>query len=79
MVAKQPEHIESHFLDKQTHDTDKLQFIKPEQISVAHINLRFVPFSQALMSLEYAVGERKGLILNRQKLHRVMASFAYIF
>lgn len=62
-----------------THSVDNLQFLQSDRTSVVHTNLRFTPFSQALISLEYAVGERVSPSISRQKLQRVMSSFSYIF
>ncbi len=67
------------FSSVKTDPSDDLKFIQPEQTSVAHLNLRYIPFSQSLITLEYAVGEREGQNFSRQKLHRLMASLSYLF
>ncbi len=54
-------------------------FITKEKTETLHLNLRYVPLSQTLLTLEYIKGQKIQEGADLQSLDRIVASFSYIF
>jgi hypothetical protein len=63
----------------QSHADSNIVVTDVSNTKAFHMNLRYMPFTQALISIEYIYGKKEYESAASQSLHRLMLSMSYIF